>query len=645
MAEPTDSLPEQEDLVGSVLAGRYRVVALLGAGGMGSVYRAEHVHMRKAVAVKVLHREMTSVPEVVRRFEREAVAAARIEHPNVATATDFGSLENGSFYLVLEFIEGQSLGALIKGEGALDEARTLRIGRQIADALVAAHGAGIVHRDLKPDNVMLVDREHASDFVKVLDFGIAKVKLETSAGDQPLTQMGMVFGTPEYMSPEQARGLDVDARSDLYALGLILYEMLSGASPFRHEDLVAVLTRQITMNPDPLPERVSAGTSELVMRLLRKDPADRLQTAIEVRDAIDALLAGTTVPRSSAEAVTVPKSAPMASAATPAPAVAPAKNLVVLADGRTALALPALTQAPLRVLAAWLRRLGLERRVRVGRYGVPLGAVLGFSLLVLVAFGLSLVLLAVRPHATAEVGTLPPRPQDPDVLTLIAKAEGGDEKALRLLAQRDSSKRSLIEWRALGHGYCRLERAEQCLKVYAEGATDHPEIASDAGVLADVRKLAERLDVGEQALMFAATSLGTAGADLLYDVYEKGKGSASGAATRAKALLDEEPAKNHVSAALRALLLLQGAMKKPKCGELKQLMPDISHDVDERALSLLGRLSDRRGCGFLGLSDCYGCLRASGELTRALESAKSNPRPSFAPPRDLLAPAPGSSAK
>ncbi|HET9929499.1 MAG TPA: serine/threonine-protein kinase, partial [Polyangiaceae bacterium] len=419
MPELTDSLPEQEDLVGSVLAGRYRVVALLGAGGMGSVYRAEHVHMRKAVAVKVLHREMTSVPEVVRRFEREAVAAARIEHPNVATATDFGSLENGSFYLVLEFIEGQSLGALIKAEGALDEARTLRIGRQIADALVAAHAAGIVHRDLKPDNVMLVDREHASDFVKVLDFGIAKVKLEASS-DQPLTQMGMVFGTPEYMSPEQARGLDVDARSDLYALGLILYELLSGASPFRHEDLVAVLTRQITMNPDPLPGHVSAGTSELVMRLLRKDPAERLQTALEVREALDSLLAGSSGLRAQAptEPVTAPKSAPQVAAVTPPPAVAPAKNLVVLADGRTALALPALTQAPLRVLAAWVRRLGLERRVRIGRYGVPLGTVLGLSLLVLVAFGLSLVLLAVHPTATPEVGTLPPRPQDPDVLTL-----------------------------------------------------------------------------------------------------------------------------------------------------------------------------------------------------------------------------------
>jgi serine/threonine-protein kinase len=638
--DPADSQPEEEDLVGRVLAGRYRIVALLGAGGMGSVYRAEHVHMRKAVAIKVLHREMTSMPEVVARFEREAVAAARIEHPNVATATDFGSLDNGSFYLALEFVEGQSLAALIKAEGPLDEARALRIARQITDALAAAHSAGIVHRDLKPDNVMLVDREHANAFVKVLDFGIAKVKLETSS-DQPLTQMGVVFGTPEYMSPEQARGLDVDARSDLYALGLILYEMLNGTSPFRHEDLVAVLTRQITMNPDPLPDRVSAGTAQLVMRLLKKDPADRVQTAVELREAIDGLLAG----MSFAPAPAPLQFAAPPSSGTPAGAVLPAKSLVVLADGRTALALPALTHAPLRVLRAWLKRLGLERRVRVWRYGVPLGTLLGFSLLVLVAFGLSLVLLAVHPTPTGEVGTLPLRPEDPDVLTLVANAEAGDEKALALLAQRSASKRSLIEWRALGHGYCRLDRAALCFEVYKQGISAHPEIGADPAVLADIRKLSERLDVGEQVMQFAAASLGPAGADLLYDIAEKGKGSASGAASKAKTLLDEEPAKGHVSAALRALLLLQAAMKKPKCSELKQLMPDIARDVDERALPLLGRLSERRGCGFLGLSDCYSCLRASGELTRALDSAKSHARPSFAPPREVPTPAPAASVR
>src|SRR5689334_19798476 len=177
LTEATDSQPG-EALVGTVLAGRYRIERLLGSGGMGAVYRAEHVLMRKACAVKVLHREMTQVKEVVARFEREAVAAARIEHPNVAAATDFGQLDNGSFYLVLEFIEGKSLNQQIHESGPLPEERALLITRQIAAALEAAHNAGIVHRDLKPDNVMLVVKDGSPDFVKVLDFGIAKIKLE-----------------------------------------------------------------------------------------------------------------------------------------------------------------------------------------------------------------------------------------------------------------------------------------------------------------------------------------------------------------------------------------------------------------------------------------------------------------------------------
>ncbi|HEY4160206.1 MAG TPA: serine/threonine-protein kinase, partial [Polyangiaceae bacterium] len=195
-----------DTLIGTTLAGRYRVERLLGSGGMGAVYQAEHVHMRKAVAVKVLHREMMIVPEVVARFEREAVAAGRIQHPNVASATDFGRLDDGAFYLVLEFVEGHSLTKLLSTEGALPPERALRITRQIVDALAAAHAANVVHRDLKPDNVMLVSKEGEGDFVKVLDFGIAKVSGEGS-GDQPaLTKIGTVFGTPEYMSPEQARG-------------------------------------------------------------------------------------------------------------------------------------------------------------------------------------------------------------------------------------------------------------------------------------------------------------------------------------------------------------------------------------------------------------------------------------------------------
>jgi serine/threonine-protein kinase len=168
--------PESEDLVGRTLVGRYKVDRLLGTGGMGAVYRAEHAQLRKAVAIKVLHREMTYLPEVVARFEREAVAAARIEHPNVAAATDFGRLDDGAFYLVLEYVEGRSLSKLIHERKALSTELALRITRQIADALAAAHAAGIVHRDLKPDNVMLVEKDGNPYWVKVLDFGIAKIQ-------------------------------------------------------------------------------------------------------------------------------------------------------------------------------------------------------------------------------------------------------------------------------------------------------------------------------------------------------------------------------------------------------------------------------------------------------------------------------------
>src|SRR5690606_23745277 len=163
-----------DPLIGRILAERYRVTRLLGSGGMGAVYRAEHVHMRKAVALKVLHREMTAMPEVVARFEREAVAAARIEHPNVAAALDFGQLEDGAFYLVLEYIEGRSLSAALDAEGPFAPLRAVHITRQVAEALAAAHDAGVVHRDLKPDNIMLVERDGDPDFAKVLDFGIAK---------------------------------------------------------------------------------------------------------------------------------------------------------------------------------------------------------------------------------------------------------------------------------------------------------------------------------------------------------------------------------------------------------------------------------------------------------------------------------------
>jgi serine/threonine-protein kinase len=189
---------------------------------------------------------------------------------------------------------------VLDDEQRLQPERALHITRQIADALGAAHAQRIVHRDLKPDNIMLVDREPEVDFVKVLDFGIAKVRVQDETGKtQQLTQLGTVFGTPEYMSPEQARGNPVDGRGDLYALGVMLYEMLAGTTPFKSDDLIVVLTRHITEQPPPLPADVPRPVSELVMKLLRKSPDERIQSARELVEAIDELIGPAKPPPSS----------------------------------------------------------------------------------------------------------------------------------------------------------------------------------------------------------------------------------------------------------------------------------------------------------------------------------------------------------
>lgn len=292
-------------LLGTIISGRYRIERLLGEGGMGAVYQAEHTHMRKRLAVKVLHPEMSRLPEVVARFEREAMAAAHIDHPNVATATDFGKLEDGSFFLVLEFVEGKSLRESI-ALGPLETGRAMRILRQTAAALQRAHALGIVHRDLKPENVMLIERDGDRDFVKVLDFGIAKVPVgelsrdeENKAGPagQALTQLGMVYGTPEYMAPEQALGQSVTPSADIYALGVMMFEMLSGVRPFEHESKVTLLGMHVTAPIPSIAQKspnvvVDPTVESVVRRMLAKESADRFKDAKDLIDTLDGIWIG-----------------------------------------------------------------------------------------------------------------------------------------------------------------------------------------------------------------------------------------------------------------------------------------------------------------------------------------------------------------
>lgn len=282
--------------IGTVVSGRYRIDALIGEGGMGKVYAVEHVAMHKRLALKVLHRELSVVPEIVTRFEREAMAAANVDHANIATATDFGKLEDDSVFIALELVEGRCLRDVIAA-GPIPVRRALGIARQIASALGAAHALSIVHRDLKPENVMLVERNGDPDFAKVLDFGVAKVPIGEGGATGPgvLTRIGTVFGTPEYIPPEQALGQPSDGRADLYSLGVILYEMLTGVRPFTSTSQVNLVGMHLS-EPAPRLEDRAPGLGfpdeleALVARLLKKAAAERPQHADDVVKEIDEIL-------------------------------------------------------------------------------------------------------------------------------------------------------------------------------------------------------------------------------------------------------------------------------------------------------------------------------------------------------------------
>ncbi len=278
--------------VGQLVADRYRLIKQLGEGAMGAVFLAEHVHMRKRFALKVLLPAAMGSPEIVARFEREAIAAGNIDHPGVCAATDFGRLPDGSFFLVLEYVDGQSLRNVVH-QGAMLPDRAIVIARQILAALAAAHAKGVVHRDIKPENVMIVTGPNGEDVVKVLDFGIAKLTdaAPASEGRENLTRMGAIYGTPAYMAPEQAMGRAVDHRVDLYAVGVMLHEMITGRPPF-DGDGILVLARHVNDVPPPLvspldPNGVSNDLASFVGRLLAKKADARPESAHQAIAEID----------------------------------------------------------------------------------------------------------------------------------------------------------------------------------------------------------------------------------------------------------------------------------------------------------------------------------------------------------------------
>ena len=603
-----------DPLIGTVLGERYRILSRLGAGGMGAVYRAEHSTLRRDVAVKVLLPEMGSKDEFVRRFQREAESASRLAHLNIIAVTDFGRSPEGLLFLVMEYLDGEALSALIR-RGPIPLARAAGIFGQILDGLGHAHAAGIVHRDLKPDNIMLVEREGRPDVVKLLDFGIAKVT-DPEDHREALTQAGVIFGTPEYLSPEQALGETVDARADLYAAGVILYEMLTGRRPFESDDKVKIISMHLSHSVPgietlKLDFEVSRPVTELVMQSLEKQRDHRFLSAAAFRAALaDALAASP--PQVPAAAASAAGSSLVATAVDgravsrprPRPGGAGDPGTVAPAGETTGRSEPA------------ARRWPRPRRSGLAALAATLGvAALGGYLL---AHRTGPVRSPVVKARVPEVAPAPPElaAQLRAVESWLAAAEIGKARVSleELLAQhpRDARVRYL-----LGRVAFAEDRRGQALEDYREAIALDPGFRADAVLLEhlglvltdtrnDPRNDPKTVDL---ALELAIERVGRPAADLLEHV-ANAPGELDRRSKAASALeeLGEGGRVDHVS------LLLGGLKKAATCEERRPLVVKLGDSRDQRALTSLRALRPRTGLGSIFTpSPDSSCMKAELE--------------------------------
>jgi len=343
---PNDGQPlvAMDSLIGKLLDGRYRVESLLGSGGMGVVYRATHIHLDSEFAVKILNPELVANQQAIERFRREAKAAGRIRHPNAIQVTDFGVTADKIVYLVMEIVRGISLRDLIQQERALDYHRVVSLMDQACAAVEAAHQSGVTHRDLKPDNI-LIQQAGKAERVKVLDFGIAKLREQASAtgSNLTLTEAGTIIGTPQYMSPEQCRGRNLDVHSDVYSLGIILYEMLTGRTPFRGETAYEIVAKHLKEAPRPLRQLLPAipeSIEHVVMRAIEKDPALRQPSAAELGVELQEAVKAEEQRLSAPTLLEVPPSGSLPARPAPGTSLPPGQPSSPLANGPTILAPP-----------------------------------------------------------------------------------------------------------------------------------------------------------------------------------------------------------------------------------------------------------------------------------------------------------------
>ncbi len=285
----------KDPLIGKMISGKFEILELIGQGAMGKVYKAVQHPIEREVAIKILHPHLMEDKRVAKRFAREAQAASKFNHPNSIQIFDFGQTEDGSLYIAMEFITGTDLAEVIAREAPLSPSRAVHIAVQALSALQIAHLNKIIHRDLKPENIMLEELPDNKDFVKVCDFGIAKIQQPAGSNQTNLTVFGMICGTPYYMSPEQARGEELDGRTDLYSMGVILYEMLTGEVPFHGSTPVEVIAKHLTEKPKPISQvrpdlNISPKLEAAVMKALEKDRNKRYSSAQEMANALEKAL-------------------------------------------------------------------------------------------------------------------------------------------------------------------------------------------------------------------------------------------------------------------------------------------------------------------------------------------------------------------
>jgi serine/threonine-protein kinase len=543
-----------------VIAERYRIRAPLAKGGMGAVYRAEHVHMHKEVAIKVLHPQSENLPELVARFERESVVGAHATHPNVATATDFGRDSDGSYYLVLELIGGITLSELLR-RGPIDVDRAVDIARQIARGLDAIHKLGIVHRDLNPRNVMVCDEP--PDAVKLIDFGFAKVPIERFSQETKsaavLTTKGVVFGTIGYVAPESAFGMHaVGIPADLYALGVLLYEMLTGEHPFDKSDQKE-LYRSHQMEPPPpfherAPERdVPRGLEAVTMRLLEKAPRDRYASATEVIDAIDA--------------THQVRSSPPPSAPPPEESAQPAQvDVTTRARKRRPVGLWAFAAGLTAALALLVFVPSLRRSITgAAPSAEPVAA--AESAPDVPAASAS----AAEPAATASAPATAAAPSSAPSAARPTVVDGKDAQAWR-----DQLRSAVL----------RTDAGRAADAVLALAQID-PTRFSEPGLLHDAAAAANLAAQGDDKLaerlfgLLASDTLGAAGPDVLYRLTSLHGGSRG--ARRAAELLASDEVKKRASKAL----LIAMAMRDTPCSGRAALLERAGNEGDDRVLLML----------------------------------------------------------